>query len=124
MIHLPLVPRIPLADQYKSSYQALLKRLDDAQDPIRIRTSQVLSSFFLKVKSWYALNKEELPKGSTTVVSGGEKGGEGGWVEVRLDDVHWESIVKGLLVHMDDMNEHVQVRYQLFIQSIQSSFSF
>lgn len=34
---------------------------------------------------------------------------KGTLLELRLDDVHWISMVKGLTIHMDDPNPELQV---------------
>ncbi|KAI9092359.1 armadillo-type protein [Phlyctochytrium arcticum] len=101
------------AQSYKTVYQELLKRLDDAQDAIRILTAQTWKSFFYSLKTWNtrmtSLRQQAGDSSSVLIDPNGhvvESGGE--LIELRLDDVHWIAMIKGLVVHMDDPNPHLQ----------------
>ncbi|KAJ3121880.1 HEAT repeat-containing protein 2 [Nowakowskiella sp. JEL0407] len=88
----------------KQIYPDLLKRLDDAQDDIRILVSQfTLSAMFRAVKNL----------GDSRTIWAGKKASAGVFLdekyfEIQMDDVHWEAIMKVLGVHIDDTNSVVQ----------------
>ena len=91
----------------KKIYPELLKRMDDAQDTLRIRCAQVWKSFFNASKRFLdrmALLRVTSDESKVTVVQ--RETGE--VIEVALDDVHWDTIIKGLLIHMDDTNSNIQ----------------
>lgn len=67
----------------------MIKRFDDSNDSVRIYAAGVLTTLITACFAWEAGPHE--PE-----------------TEVRLDDVHWEAIVKCAGVHMDDMNADVQ----------------
>ncbi|KAJ3359863.1 HEAT repeat-containing protein 2 [Kappamyces sp. JEL0680] len=96
------------AEAYKKVYPELLKRMDDAKDEVRIQTAQVWERFFYSVQSWLASLaplKETLPpqdRDKLTVLHDGQL------LEIGLESGHYETILDGLLVHMDDTNHLVQ----------------
>lgn len=102
------VPGIWNADAFKKLYPELLKRMDDAKDQVRIQTATVWAVFFPAVKSWMdsmALYKAELgpeDEGKLTIVK------DGHLIELGLDRGHYETMIDGLLIHMDDPNPKVQ----------------
>ncbi|KAG5455456.1 MAG: hypothetical protein BJ554DRAFT_5124, partial [Olpidium bornovanus] len=69
-----------LAEPMRGELTGLLKRLDDSRDELRVQTCGVFLNFFAAV-------------GSGAIV---------------LDDVHWDYVVKGVLIHLDDANEALQ----------------
>jgi dynein assembly factor 5 len=95
---------------FKKLYPELLKRMDDAKDVIRIQTCQTWSEYFKSIKAWQkslepliaSLPESERDK-STIVLGDGEV------VEIKIDDLHYDAIVNGLLIHMDDTNSILQV---------------
>lgn len=98
------------AELYKLIYQSLLKRMDDAQDSIRILTCTVLKNLWKHIEAWvremdrFAASKGlTLEQGATTILVDNKE-----CVEIRLDEVHWSTMIKGLAVHMDDTNTQVQ----------------
>ncbi len=98
-----------IAPHIKIVYPELIKRFDDAQDEIRILTAKVFITFFHSIARWQARMKplmESTTEGSSTVK---DDTCEGGFREIKLDDVHWEAIVKGITIHLDDMNPALQV---------------
>ncbi|KAI8999439.1 armadillo-type protein [Gaertneriomyces semiglobifer] len=100
------------ANTFKTMYVELLKRLDDAHDSLRIRTANTFRHFFDALAAWAAAMEPLRVAGGgslTVLVDGnGNVGQQGELVEVGLDDVHWSAIVKGLTVHMDDVNSALQ----------------
>ncbi len=69
-----------LEELSKLIYSELLKRLDDSQDSIRIVTCKTFASYLSK------------------------KGG----CPTTLDSVHYEAIIKGISIHIDDTNPEIQ----------------
>lgn len=96
------------AEAFKKVYPEILKRLDDAKDPVRIQSCEVLQSFFSAVKLWISvfddLKKQILQEdlGKSVVVH------DGVLMEISLDPRHFESILDSLIIHMDDSNLKVQ----------------
>jgi dynein assembly factor 5 len=80
---------------FKLLYPELLKRLDDSHDNLRIVAAQTLQHFITDIDRWTGLMKT-IPHPEDT------------YVECELDDVHWESLFKGMAIHLDDMNQAVQ----------------
>lgn len=97
-----------LVPQFKLLYPELLKRLDDSQDEIRLQALKTLSTFFNAVGRWLDSVKDfaESCEGSTVK----DESLECGFREIRLDNVHWETMIKGMAVHLDDLNSKIQVR--------------
>lgn len=102
------VPGIWNAEAFKKLYPELLKRMDDAKDEVRIETASVFAVFFPAIKTWtdsLASLKAELEleeRDGTTIVR------DGVVIELRLDRCHFESIIDGLLIHMDDADHRIQ----------------
>ncbi|TPX37536.1 hypothetical protein SmJEL517_g00497 [Synchytrium microbalum] len=69
---------------YKSLYPELIKRLDDAQDVIRIEACRTLIAFYHHVRANWDAN------GS------------------KLDGEAWNGMIKSITVHVDDVNPSVQ----------------
>jgi dynein assembly factor 5, axonemal len=94
---------------YKKVYPELLKRMDDANDEVRIDAAATIASMFHSMKAWKeymtSIHNELDPTGCELTVI--DK--EGKLVELKLDNVHYESMIKGLFIHMDDTNRKVQV---------------
>ena len=87
-----------------------MKRFDDAQDNIRIMASRTFVKFFGSVGRWQSTVKDlrtASPEANTIL----DEKAEGGYREIRLDTVHWETMIKGITIHLDDMNTIVQVCY-------------
>ncbi|KAJ3056012.1 hypothetical protein HK102_011265, partial [Quaeritorhiza haematococci] len=149
----------------KTLYQELLKRMDDAQDELRILAASTISKLVYAVDRWttyfasasasasetgpagnghpssslaggVSVNEGKLEEMSIDDNNGGDGGdgedvvgsvegkkgdvkvkvttpsvvdlGGGRFVETRFDEVHWQSIVKTMSIHMDDANRSVQ----------------
>lgn len=96
------------AESIKKVYPELLKRMDDAKDQVRIETANVWALFFPAVQQWISSMshiRAQLPvedQDKMTVVQ------DGVVIEFGLDYGHYETIVDGLLIHMDDANHLVQ----------------
>jgi dynein assembly factor 5 len=84
------------AEIFKKIYPELLKRMDDASDIIRDQTSKTFQYIFECISYWqdYIQNAE---------IDSGEA-----YVEKSLDDVHYQTIIKGLAIHLDDSNNLIQ----------------
>ncbi len=96
------------APQFKILYPELLKRLDDSQDDIRRQALRTLSAFFHAIARWQFVIKDlEKDENIATVKDDSQ---ECGYREIRLDAVHWEAMVKGMAIHLDDLNSKIQVR--------------
>jgi dynein assembly factor 5 len=105
--------RSTTAPHIKTVYPELIKRFDDAQDDIRILTAKVFVMFFHSIARWQTRMgplEDSAPGGSSTVK---DETCEGGFREIKLDDIHWEAIVKGITIHLDDMNPSLQVGFIL-----------
>jgi dynein assembly factor 5 len=76
-----LTPAVFSAEAIKTIYPELLKRLDDAQDTIRLLTVSVL----------------------TTMLK------QGGPCPPNLDNVHYELLCKTITIHLDDPNPDLAV---------------
>ena len=83
-----------------------MKRLDDAQDDIRIQVSAVLVTFFTSASAWLNRMKAEYPteSGQSIMAADGVT-----LVELRLDDVHWRTMLEAICIHLDDSQLAVQV---------------
>ena len=80
-------------EQAKHIYPELMKRLDDSQDSVRILAAQTLQAF---------LSHGACPS--------------------TLDEVHFDAMIKGILIHLDDSNVEVQSSvFDLLRQSSSSS---
>ncbi|KAJ3207731.1 HEAT repeat-containing protein 2 [Dinochytrium kinnereticum] len=88
------------ATPLKKIYPELLKRLDDSVDDIRVRACVVLGVFSEVLQSFYR-QYPDLPDGSCGFINGEV------YVETRLDDVHWVTLIKGICIHVDDSNADV-----------------
>ncbi|KAH9252705.1 hypothetical protein BASA81_009399 [Batrachochytrium salamandrivorans] len=91
----------------KKVYPELLKRLDDAHDSLRIQCAKVWLLYFACVRRWLdrmAPLRSSLQNPSVSVTLDANEG----VVEVSLDVVHWQSMVKGLTLHLDDTNSEIQ----------------
>lgn len=85
------------AANFKTIYPELIKRLDDAQDQVRIESCQVWSTFFKATELWQKRKNEKM-----------EIVNENEYDDIKIDDVHWQGIIKGLSIHMDDINLEIQ----------------
>ncbi|KAJ3414190.1 HEAT repeat-containing protein 2 [Chytridiales sp. JEL 0842] len=94
------------AANFKLVYPDLLKRLDDASDDIRILTCNVFKSFAKALGSWHAQNPTPADGSSGYLVDNASGGKD--YIEVRLDDVHWIEMVKGVAIHVDDSSAAIQ----------------
>lgn len=82
--------------------------MDDSNDCVRIETANTFFAMFSSISKWQiemvgiqeALDPNDTSHAFTNA--------GGGLVESRLDDVHYEAIVKGLCLHLDDTNREVQ----------------
>ncbi|KAI8927803.1 armadillo-type protein [Entophlyctis helioformis] len=95
------------APELKKVYPELLKRMDDAQDSLRILCATVWRSFFAAVSAWLA-RVAHLRTAASDLKLSVVQAADGSVVEVGLDSVHWHAMIKGLLIHMDDTNSQVQ----------------
>ncbi|KAL2914850.1 hypothetical protein HK105_205592 [Polyrhizophydium stewartii] len=95
------------AAHFKKLYPELLKRMDDAQDTLRVRCAQTWSVLFTSIAAWLARMaplRASSPDGTLSVI----QDANGCIIEVALDSVHWQTMVKGLVVHLDDTNSLIQ----------------
>ncbi|KAJ3107040.1 HEAT repeat-containing protein 2 [Phlyctochytrium planicorne] len=86
------------APMLKKIYPEVLKRLDDAVDDIRVRACHVLITFAGVLERFHAQNP---PREDGTL---GYVDAKNNYVEIRLDDVHWVTMIKGICIHVDDSN--------------------
>ncbi|KAI8893080.1 armadillo-type protein [Globomyces pollinis-pini] len=82
--------KLPLwtMDQLKKFYPELLKRLDDANDGIRIQSTQVWKSFFHSLQ--YLQTHSDVD------------------FAIEFSTQHHQVIIQGLLIHLDDTNSILQ----------------
>ena len=96
---------------YKKLYPELLKRLDDANDGIRLKAIDSFGRFFTSYTQWRrdmtAIRAALDPTGQALTVLDAE----GHLVELGLEQGHFETIIKGLTLHMDDANRNIQVLF-------------
>ena len=91
-----------IAELFKKIYPELLKRMDDASDVIRSHTSKTFQYLFECISQWqYYIQNVEMDSSE-------------GYVEKSLDDVHYQTIIKGLAIHLDDSNSIIQVNILCF----------
>ncbi|KAJ3122638.1 HEAT repeat-containing protein 2 [Physocladia obscura] len=90
------------AQNFKLIYPELLKRLDDASDAVRILGCTAFTNFARAVVCFYSQHTSQAD-GVNGYLDGNEK-----YVESRLDDVHWIEIIKGIAIHLDDVNSYIQ----------------
>jgi len=84
------------AEIFKKIYPELLKRMDDASDIIRGYTSKTFQYLFDCISQWQNyIQNIEMDSSET-------------YVEKSLDDVHYQTIIKGLAIHLDDSNNIIQ----------------
>lgn len=100
-----------MADDYKMLYTELIKRMDDSRDEVRIRAAAALTAWISCVDAWEKGNIDTTPADAATASSV--------YVEKELDRIHWEALLKGLLIHLDDTNTSVQVKKILKIIGLQ-----
>jgi hypothetical protein len=86
----------------------MLKRLDDASDDIRVLTCHTFKTFARALSAWHSQN-EAPADGSSGYLVDNAAGGKD-YIEVRLDNVHWVEMVKGIAIHIDDSSFTIQVR--------------
>ncbi|XJO70408.1 hypothetical protein BDV3_000086 [Batrachochytrium dendrobatidis] len=91
----------------KKLYPELLKRLDDAQDKIRVQCANIWPVYFNSVCRWLAKMASSYPIDTTNKLTS-IPGADGGVVEIALDTVHWQTMIKGLTIHLDDTNPDIQ----------------
>ena len=97
-----------------NSIHEFLKRLDDSQDNIRIAMARLFVKFFKVIQAWQDRMipfTRENPEACTIASDMSQNG----FIEIRLDDVHWEALAKGLTIHMDDTNSSLQVNFILHV---------
>ena len=94
-----------VAENFKSMYPEILKRLDDAQDSIRIKAATKMGQLFVVLANWtrYMTSLHPDANGSLSVVVNNEL------IELGLDDVHYTTMIKTMVIHMDDANIELQV---------------
>ncbi|KAL6589033.1 ARM repeat-containing protein [Neocallimastix sp. 'constans'] len=84
------------AEIFKKIYPELLKRMDDASDVIRSHTSKTFQYLFECISQWQNyIQNVEMDSSET-------------YIEKSLDDVHYQMIIKGLAIHLDDSNNLIQ----------------
>ncbi|KAJ1567969.1 HEAT repeat-containing protein 2, partial [Cladochytrium tenue] len=89
----------------KLVYPELLRRLDDAADAARLAACAALSALARAVAAWHACadRRREAALGATGSESlGYADPASGEFIETRLDVVHWDSILRAVVVHADD----------------------
>ena len=71
-------------------------------------TGQTLVLFFKAIEAWQMSVKSlcDANPGQSTVR---DESSEAGFKEIMLDNVHWEALIKGLAIHLDDINPAIQV---------------
>lgn len=84
------------AELFKKIYPELLKRMDDASDVIRNQTSKTFHYLFECISEWQ------------NYIQNIEMDSSEGYVEKSLDDVHYQTIIKGLAIHLDDSSNIIQ----------------
>ncbi|OUM70216.1 hypothetical protein PIROE2DRAFT_37495, partial [Piromyces sp. E2] len=85
------------AELFKKIYPELLKRMDDASDVIRDQTAKTFPYLFNCVVQWQDhIQNVEMDSSES-------------YVEKSLDDVHYQTMIKGLAIHLDDSNNIIQV---------------
>ncbi|ORX38796.1 ARM repeat-containing protein [Piromyces finnis] len=84
------------AELFKKIYPELLKRMDDASDVIRNQTAKTFPYLFNCIAQWqdYIQNNK---------MNSGES-----YIEKSLDDIHYQTMIKGLSIHLDDSNNIIQ----------------
>jgi dynein assembly factor 5 len=82
--------------------------LDDSQDDIRRQALKTFVTFFDAIGRWQSSVKDlvEFANEATTIKDDTQ---ECGFREIKLDSVHWETMLKGMAIHLDDMNKNIQV---------------
>jgi len=70
--------------------------MDDASDVIRNHTSKTFQYLFECISQWQ------------NYIQNIEMDSSEGYVEKSLDDVHYQTIIKGLAIHLDDSNNIIQ----------------
>lgn len=98
-------------EDFKKLYPELLKRLDDAIDTLRISAANVFDSFFACGARW--LERMKPFRDSANPQATSVQGPKGELLEVSLDNCHWETIVQGMVIHMDDTNNEIQVYHMI-----------
>ncbi|ORY42229.1 hypothetical protein BCR33DRAFT_306321 [Rhizoclosmatium globosum] len=85
-----------IAQNFKTIYPDLIKRLDDASDSVRIAASGGIVSLANVIQFWYTQHPAEQDGQNGMLV-------DGVYVETRLDSVHWVEMIKGILakVYLD-----------------------
>lgn len=102
------------AVQFKKLYPELIKRMDDAKDEIRIQTCVTWGHFFSAVNIWNTEMKPACEKYDPSGTMNSVLDEAGALLELRLDQSHFEAILKGLTLHLDDVNNTLQVSQCLF----------
>ncbi|KAJ3256957.1 HEAT repeat-containing protein 2 [Boothiomyces macroporosus] len=83
-------------------YQEALKRLDDAKDEIRIQSAALFISIYKAISDCKARNAHLRQDDKLTAIVNEEV------IEIDLDQVHYETILDCMLIHLDDTNSHIQ----------------
>ncbi|ORY24853.1 ARM repeat-containing protein [Rhizoclosmatium globosum] len=89
-----------IAQNFKTVYPDLIKRLDDASDSVRVAASGGIVSLANAIQFWYTQHPAEQDGQNGMLV-------DGVYVETRLDSVHWVEMIKGIVIHVDDANSEV-----------------
>ncbi|KAJ3355712.1 HEAT repeat-containing protein 2 [Entophlyctis luteolus] len=90
------------AQNFKSIYPELWKRLDDSSDIVRIAACKAITRFALALECFHSQHPIDLSSGLGYVDA------DGTYIECRLDDVHWVEMIKGATIHVDDAIVEVQ----------------
>lgn len=78
--------------------------MDDAKDSLRIKTAQTFKKLFESIEKWNEeMNQYTENESRNSIVVNDVV------FEIRLENMHWEIILKTLLIHLDDINSSVQV---------------
>ncbi|KAJ3315566.1 HEAT repeat-containing protein 2 [Boothiomyces sp. JEL0838] len=89
-------------ENIKKMYQEALKRLDDAKDEIRIQSATLFISIYKAINDCKARNAHLRQDDKLTAIVNEEV------IEIDLDQVHYETILDCMLIHLDDTNNHIQ----------------
>jgi dynein assembly factor 5 len=85
--------------------------MDDAKEEIRIETALTFQHFF---KAFKKVNMKLQPFIDSLPVDEQNRSAiidpDNNIIEIRLENGHFETIIKGLLIHLDDTNPMLQVK--------------
>ncbi|KAJ3268168.1 HEAT repeat-containing protein 2 [Terramyces sp. JEL0728] len=89
-------------ENIKKIYQETLKRLDDARDEIRIKGALLFISIYQAIDNFKQANAHLKNEDKLTAIVDNDV------IEIDLDQVHYETILDCMLIHLDDTNIKIQ----------------